>query len=178
MQAAARNFFKSPHFAVVGASQDRSKFGFRSNCLPLNYDMEYELTCLAVLAWYHMHSLPVTPINPSTLSIKLSTNPNASYATVPSVSQLSDPSSTALSFLTPPSITAKVLTEAQKAGVKSIWLQPGSFDDKILEDAKKVFENVVGGYEDGTVGGEGWCVLVDGENLLDDVRRTWKQQRL
>lgn len=72
----------------------------------------------------------------------------------------------------------KVLAEAQKAGVKSVWLQPGSFDDKILEDAKKVFENVVGGYEEGTVGGEGWCVLVDGENLLDDIGRSWKKQRL
>jgi predicted CoA-binding protein len=125
-----------------------------------------------------MHSLPVTPINPTTPTIKLSSNQTASYATIPSVSQLPDPSTTALSFLTPPSVTAKVLAEAQKAGVKSVWLQPGSFDDKILEDAKKVFENVVGGFEEGTVGGEGWCVLVDGENTLDDIGRSWKQQRL
>ena len=131
-----------------------------------------------VLAWYHMHSLPVTPINPSTPTIKLSSASNASYQTVPSVSQLSDPSSTALSFLTPPAITSKVLAEAQKAGVKSIWLQPGSFDDRILEDAKGKFENVIGGYEEGTVGGEGWCVLVDGENVLDEIGRSWKQQRL
>jgi len=160
MQAAARNFFKSPHFAVVGASQDRNKFGFR------------------ILAWYHMHSLPVTPINPNTPTIKLSSNQNAEYKTAPSVSELSDPTSTALSFLTPPSVTTRVLAEAQKAGIKSVWLQPGSFDDKILEDAKTKFENVVGGYEEGTVGGEGWCVLVDGENLLDDIGRKWKQQRL
>ena len=125
-----------------------------------------------------MHSLPVTPINPTTPTIILSSKQNASYATVPSVSELSDPSSTALSFLTPPSITSKVLAEAQKAGIKSVWLQPGSFDEKILADAKTRFENVVGGYEQGTVGGEGWCVLVDGENLLHDVGRTWKQQRL
>ena len=125
-----------------------------------------------------MHSLPVTPINPTTPTINLSSTPTASYATVPSVSELSDPPSTSLSFLTPPSVTSQVLAEAQKAGVKSVWLQPGSFDEKILEDAKTKFENVVGGYEQGTVGGEGWCVLVDGENLLDDVGRKWKQQRL
>jgi predicted CoA-binding protein len=125
-----------------------------------------------------MHSLPVTPINPTTPTINLSSKQTASYATVPSVSELSDPSSTALSFLTPPSVTSKVLAEAQKIGVKSVWFQPGSFDEKILEDAKTKFENVVGGYEQGTAGGEGWCVLVDGENLLDDVGRTWKQQRL
>ena len=125
-----------------------------------------------------MHSLPVTPINPTAPTIKLSSKQNADYKTVPSVSDLPDPTSTALSFLTPPFITSKVLLEAQKAGVQSVWLQPGSFDDKILELAKGQFENVIGGYEEGTVGGEGWCVLVDGENLLDEVGRKWKQQRL
>ena len=136
------------------------------------------LTENIVLAWYHMHSLPVTPINPNTPTIRLSSKENADYKTVPSVSELPDPASTALSFLTPPKITSKVLAEAQKAGIKSIWLQPGSFDEKILEDAKGKFENVVGGFEEGTVGGEGWCVLVDGDNVLDDVGRNWKQQRL
>ena len=125
-----------------------------------------------------MHSLLVTPINPTTPTIKLSSKQGADYKTVPSVSQLPDPASTALSFLTPPIITSKVLAEAQAAGIKSVWLQPGSFDDKTLEDAKQRFVNVVGGYEEGTVGGEGWCVLVDGENMLDEIGRTWKQQKL
>ncbi len=30
MEAAAKRFFSSPYFAVVGASQDKSKFGYRS----------------------------------------------------------------------------------------------------------------------------------------------------
>jgi hypothetical protein len=30
MDAAAKRFFTSPYFAVVGASQDESKFGYRS----------------------------------------------------------------------------------------------------------------------------------------------------
>jgi hypothetical protein len=57
----------------------------------------------------------------------------------------------------------KVLEEAKSLGICSIWLQPGTFDDAILKAAKKDFKNAVGGTEDGTVGGEGWCVLVDGE---------------
>jgi hypothetical protein len=55
----------------------------------------------------------------------------------------------------------KVLEEAKKLGVQGVWLQPGSFDDAILAFALKEFKAAVGG--DGGGGGEGWCVLVDGE---------------
>ena len=59
-----------------------------------------------------------------------------------------------------------------------MWLQPGSFDDAGLKYAKDNFENAVGGFEDGTVGGEGWCVLVDGEESLRQAERKWKKQKL
>lgn len=157
MQEAARRFFASPSFAVVGASQDASKFGYR------------------ILAWYHMHSLPVIPINPGRPSIDL---PSKAYPTVSSVRELPKPSETALSFLTPPTTTRKVLEEAKKAGVKAVWLQPGSFDDAALKWARDNFESAIGGFDDGTVGGEGWCVLVDGEDALDAAGRTWRRQKL
>jgi predicted CoA-binding protein len=157
MQEAARRFFTTPSFAVVGASQDPSKFGYR------------------ILAWYHTHSLPVTPINPGRSSIDL---PSRSYKTVSAVSALQSPAETALSFLTPPAATQKVLKEAKEAGVKAVWLQPGSFDDAILKWARDNFESAVGGFESGTVGGEGWCVLVDGERTLDAIGRSWRRQKL
>jgi len=157
MEAAAQRFFSSPYFAVAGASQDTSKFGYR------------------ILAWYHQHSLPVTPINPGRPSIAL---PSKTYDTVPSVSALPRPEQTALSFLTPPTVTRKVLEEAKKAGVKAVWFQPGSFEDEDLEYAKKNFESAVGGFEDGTVGGEGWCVLVDGENALHGAGKKIVKQKL
>ena len=157
MDAAAVQFFSTPNFAVVGASQDTRKFGYR------------------ILAWYHTHSLPVTPINPGRASIDL---PSKSYPTSRSVKDLSSPSETALSFLTPPATTKKVLEEAKAAGVKAVWLQPGSFDNSILSWAKDHFESAVGGYEGDTCGGEGWCVLVDGESALDKAGRSWKQQKL
>ena len=53
-----------------------------------------------------------------------------------------------------------MLEEAKKLGVKGIWLQPGTFDNGILEKAREDFEVVVAG--EGGAGGEGWCVLVDG----------------
>lgn len=75
-------------------------------------------------------------------------------------------------------MTRKVLQEAQAAGIKAVWLQPGSFEPEDLEFAKKNFESAIGGYEDGTVGGEGWCVLVDGEDALSAAGRKWRTQKL
>lgn len=61
-----------------------------------------------------------------------------------------------------------MLLEAKQAGVTAVWLQPGSFDNEILEFAKREFEAAIGG-EEGR-GGEGWCVLVDGDQFLDAAR--------
>jgi hypothetical protein len=104
--------------------------------------------------------------------------PSKRYETVPSVTALPRPTETGLSFLTPPAVTRKVLQEAQAAGIKAVWLQPGSFEPQDLDFAKQNFESAVGGYEDGTVGGEGWCVLVDGENALSAAGRKWRGQKL
>ena len=122
-----------------------------------------------------MHSLPVTPVNPTRPSISL---PSRSYSTVPTISALPSASDTALSFLTPPSVTRRVLEEAKSIGVKSVWLQPGSFDNAGLKYAKDNFDNAVGGFEDGTMGGEGWCVLMDGEESLQKAERKWRSQKL
>ena len=55
-----------------------------------------------------------------------------------------------------------MLEEAKKLGIKGVWLQPGTFDDEILKEALETWkESGVGG--EGGRGGEGWCVLVDGE---------------
>ena len=85
-------------------------------------------------------------------------------STVPSVQSLPHPVETSLSIITPPAVTRKILAEAKEAGVKAVWLQPGSFDKEGLEYAVREFEAGVGG--DGGRGGEGWCVLVDGESLM------------
>ena len=55
-----------------------------------------------------------------------------------------------------------------------MWLQPGSFDDEGLEYAKKEFRAGVGGA--GGMGGEGWCVLVDGDEARIMVREEDKER--
>lgn len=126
-----------------------------------------------MLAWYHVHGLPVTPINPRSPEIKL---PSQSYATVASPSALPSPSETALSLITPPPITIKLLQEAKDVGIPAVWLQPGTFDDEVMNYAKANFKAAVGG--DGGNGSEGWCVLVDGEDALAAAERKWAAQKL
>ncbi|ATZ57942.1 hypothetical protein BCIN_15g04450 [Botrytis cinerea B05.10] len=152
-EAAARTFFSSPYFAVVGASSDPAKFGHK------------------IFAWYTAYGLPATPINPSSPSIKVG---STDYSTLPSISALPHPTETGVSIITPPKITKKVLEEAKALGIKSVWLQPGTYDDEILGFALKEFEGGVGGEEGGTVGGEGWCVLVDGERAAKAAGRDLK----
>jgi hypothetical protein len=120
-----------------------------------------------VFTWYTHHSIPATPINPSAPSIKaFPPYPDLEikeYPTIPNLSALPHPTETSVSIITPPKVTVKVLEEAKKLGIKGVWLQPGTFDDEILKYAIKEFPAAVGG--EGGRGGEGWCVLVDGERV-------------
>jgi predicted CoA-binding protein len=168
-ESTARAFFTAPHFAVVGASSDPSKFGHKSTSLfPLFPSPPFLTNKQTVFNWYNAHSLPVTPINPSSPTITAPPS-STSYTTLPSLSALPNPKSTSVSIITPPKITRKVLEEAKGLGIKSVWLQPGTFDDEVLGYARKEFENAVGG--EGGVGSEGWCVLVDGGRALEGGER-------
>ncbi|OJI86272.1 hypothetical protein ASPTUDRAFT_116398 [Aspergillus tubingensis CBS 134.48] len=130
---AARRFFLSPQFAVAGASNDRSKFGYK------------------IFAWYHQHSLPVTPLNPRAPEIEL---PSQTYKTVPSPRDLPNPDQTSLSIVTPPPVTLALLKEAHSVGIPAVWLQPGTYDKSVLDFLDGHFAAAVVG--DGGVGGEGW----------------------
>ena len=76
-------------------------------------------------------------------------------------------------MITPPAVTKKLLKEAKEAGVPAVWLQPGSFDSEVLEYAQANFEAAIAG--NGGRGGEGWCVLVDGEEGLRLAGREWSR---
>lgn len=108
----------------------------------------------------------MTPLNPSRPSIRLASG--TVLYTLPSALSLPHPSETSLSVITPPAVTRKILVEAKKAGVKAVWLQPGSFDEAGLEYAVREFEAGVGG--EGGRGGEGWCVLIDGASMIRAAR--------
>jgi predicted CoA-binding protein len=146
MQSAAKFFFSHPTFAVAGASSNPAKFGHK------------------IFAWYLSHGFHAVPVNPGCSSIKVR---GKEFQTAPSPSKLADPKNTALSVITPPPVTAELLKEAKQADIKAVWLQPGSFTEKDLDYAVKEFPGgAVGGFAEGTRGGEGWCVLVDGEAAM------------
>ncbi|KAJ0114545.1 binding domain-containing protein [Diaporthe amygdali] len=164
--ASLRTFFSSKNFAVVGASSNTAKFGHK------------------IFAWYLHHDIQAIPINPAAPSIAVPSLPDAAgkpseIPTVKSLSALPDPKETSVSIITPPPVTLKVLEEAKKLGIPAVFLQPGTFDDEVLKYAREGegedagaqadgqgFKAVVAGFGGGTVGSEGWCVLVDGERGL------------
>lgn len=74
-------------------------------------------------------------------------------------------------MITPPKVTLATIKQAIDLKFKAVWLQPGSFDDEVLKLAREAGLPTVAGYEDGTVGGEGWCVLVDGEHAMKAAGR-------
>ncbi|KAM3561108.1 hypothetical protein ARSEF4850_003381 [Beauveria asiatica] len=144
-EASARKFFTAPSFAVVGASSNPAKFGHK------------------VHAWYLERDLKVTPVNPASPTVTVN---GSEHATVPNVSALPNPKETGVSIITHPGITIGVLKEAKTAGIPSIWLQPGTWDDEVLKFAlaEGTFEAVV--YGEGGRGHDGWCVLIDGDKAL------------
>ncbi|KAG6209225.1 hypothetical protein E4U50_003065 [Claviceps purpurea] len=152
-ETAARTFFASPFFAVVGASSNPAKFGHKGALFH---------------AWYLHHGLNVTPVNPGSAAVTVS---GQDHRTVPDLSSLPNPKETSVSIITAPPVTLKVLEEARKLGIPAVWLQPGTFDDEVLERAleQDAFKSVV--YGRGGRGHEGWCVLVDGEKAMKDAER-------
>ncbi|KAG5179832.1 CoA-binding domain-containing protein [Tribonema minus] len=112
-------FLAHPRYAVVGASQDRTKYG--NKCL----------RC------YLQHDRAVTPVNPKAMAIE-------GVACVASLSQLPEPrSEVAVSVVTPPHVTMRVMDDAAQAGIKYLWLQPGSESSAVLDRAKQLGLTVI-----------------------------------
>lgn len=103
-----QTFLAAPHFAVVGASKDETKFGTK------------------VLKWYVEHDKEVTPVHPKESEIQ-------GVAAVRALAELPDPTHTSVSVITGPKITRGLLEQAKALGIPSLWLQPGADDEGIVE---------------------------------------------
>ena len=100
MTPAIQAFFASTAFGVVGASEDRSKFGNK------------------VLRCYQENKKTVIPVNPKAASIE-------GISCVASVADLPD-SVKSISVITPPTATEQVVEAAIVKGIRNIWMQPGA----------------------------------------------------
>ncbi|MGE3165768.1 MAG: CoA-binding protein [Planctomycetota bacterium] len=100
MDAAVARFLEAETFAVVGASNAPEKFGSK------------------VLAAYIARGLSVVPINPREHEV----HGLRAFATLLDVPERI----AAVSVITPPSATERVVEQAAQAGVEFVWLQPGA----------------------------------------------------
>src|SRR5262245_55117704 len=95
-----KSFLANKRFAVVGASQDRAKYGNK------------------VLRVYMQNNLDVVPINPTAGDVE----GLPAYRDLSSVPGEID----AISIITPPPVTERVMQGAIQRGIKHIWMQPGA----------------------------------------------------
>lgn len=112
-------FFESPAYAVVGASNDMSKFGAK------------------VFAAYREQGLKVYPVNPNEKEIQ----GKKCYA------RLTDVPGNVLScsVITPPSVTEDVVEDAAAKGVHILWIQPGAENTRVVERAEELGMSVITG---------------------------------
>jgi len=110
-------FLSSEAFGVVGASNNRDKYGNK------------------VLRCYLQHGLTAIPVNPREKTIER----------LPSVASVTElPSAAAsISIITPPAITEKVVEEAITHGIGSIWMQPGAEIERAVAKATAAGINLI-----------------------------------
>ncbi|KAJ7093042.1 NAD-P-binding protein [Mycena crocata] len=126
-------FLSSPYYAVIGASKDQTKFGTR------------------ILNWYRARNMQVQPIHPKESHLE-------GIPTIPTVGELTDPTKTSISIITPPKVTLPILQAALPLGVPAVWIQPGAADEAV---AAWVKEN---GMEGRVIYG-GPCILMEGDSV-------------
>ena len=118
-------FLASKRFAVVGASQDRTKYGNK------------------VLRVYMQNDRDVVPVNPTATEVEGLT----AYRDLTSVPGTID----AISIITPPPVTERVVQDAIQLGIKQIWMQPGAESQKAIKAAEAAGASVIA---------SGPCILV------------------
>lgn len=110
-------FFKSPAFAVIGASTNREKYGNK------------------VLRAYLQNAKKIYPVNPNEKTIE-------NLEVISDIMNL-PPEVNSISIVTPPEITQAIVSQAIKKGIKNIWMQPGAENDKAINDAEIRGINVI-----------------------------------
>ncbi len=116
-------FLAAEVFAVVGASNDRSKFGNR------------------VLRHYAANDRTPVPVNPHAAEIE-------GYPAFPTLSAAvrAHPGLDRASIITPSAVTAEVVDEAIALGsIRYLWMQPGAEDGPAIARARAAGIEVVAG---------------------------------
>jgi predicted CoA-binding protein len=110
-------FLSASAFAVIGASENAEKYGYKCYRCYLDNDKQ------------------VYPINPTASTI-------CGHKAFPSLQSLPEPVQS-ITIVTPPAVTAKVVDEAIAAGVKNIWMQPGAENQEAIAAGRAAGLNVI-----------------------------------
>lgn len=113
----AEKMLLEKNWAVVGATDNESKFGYR--------------------IFKHMvdKKMVVYPVNPGVKSVYGRTC-YASLADLPV-------RPTAVDIVVPPKVAEQIVQECASLGIRNVWLQPGSDVPKVIELAKQLGLTVV-----------------------------------
>ncbi len=101
----------SPH-AVVGASNDRSKYGNK------------------VLRAYRQNKMPVFAVNPHVRQVE-------GQDAFPDLASLPEKVH-GISVIVPPAVTLGIIEQAAELGIRHIWLQPGAESPDVLARAAEL----------------------------------------
>lgn len=112
-------FLSGSPIAVVGASQDRSKYGNK------------------VFRAYLQNQRSAIPVNPKADVVE-------GVACSTDLSSLPEPAH-GVSVITPPKITEAVVEEAGRLGIQHVWLQPGAESEQAVDRARELGINVIAG---------------------------------
>jgi predicted CoA-binding protein len=118
-------FLDQGSFAVVGASSNREKYGNR------------------VLRAYLQAKRKVVAVNPTETQVE-------GVPCYPDLASLPEPVD-AISIITRPEVTEKVVEQAAAAGIRYVWMQPGAESARALRRAEELGLVAIGG---------GPCILV------------------
>lgn len=107
-----------PTVAILGASQNRQKYGNKS--VRAHLDQGYD----------------VYPVNPNADEVE-------GLKTYPTLSDLPVQSLDRISVYLPPQVGLTVLEDMKKLNPKEVWFNPGSESDEILDKAQELGLNVI-----------------------------------
>ena len=109
-----------PTVAILGASADRSKFGYKS------------------VRAHQDHGFDVYPVNPKGGEI-------AGLTVYTSLSEVPVESLDRVSMYLPAAVGRRVLGEIVEKGCGEIWFNPGTEDAELLDEARQLGLNVIAG---------------------------------
>ena len=116
---AIEDFLSATRYAVVGASENRDKYGNK------------------VLRCYLQNDRQAVPVNPRSETVE----GLECYRDLASIPGAVD----AVSVITPPSISEQVIADAAELGIKHVWLQPGAENSRCIALGEELGLNLIAG---------------------------------